>query len=259
VTAGTAVAAGGGLLVTEVFSAIQGEGAHAGCRQVFLRLTGCNIRCVYCDTPESLEARALPARLEQTPGHRDFAVEPSPLAPERVVDAVTALYQALPHQAVSVTGGEPLMQWRRLAPVLERLHGRGCRVALETNGMYLEGLRVLIDWVDEVAMDVKLHSVDAQAVPLSVHRRFLETARDRHVFVKMVIGAGTDATELEAAVRMVAETAPAITVYLQPVTPFGAVLVTPSPEQVLELQARALRLHRDVRVVPQTHKLIGQL
>ncbi|TMC50633.1 MAG: 7-carboxy-7-deazaguanine synthase QueE [Chloroflexi bacterium] len=255
----TGVAAGGGLLVTEVFSAIQGEGAHVGCRQVFLRLTGCNIRCSYCDTPESLEARALPARLERTPGHRDFAVEPSPLTQERVVDAVTALYRALPHQAVSVTGGEPLMQWRRLAAVLEALHARGCRVALETNGMYVEGLRALIDWVDEVAMDVKLHSVDTQAVPLSVHRRFLEIARGRDVFVKMVIGTDTDAAELEAAVRMVAETAPAITVYLQPVTPFGAVLATPSPERVLDLQARALRWHRDVRVVPQTHRLIGQM
>jgi len=60
-------------------------------------------------------------------------------------------------------------------------------------------------------------------------------------------------------VRMVAETAPAITVYLQPVTPFGAVLATPSPERVLDLQARALRWHRDVRVVPQTHRLIGQM
>ena len=48
-------------------------------------------------------------------------------------------------------------------------------------------------------------------------------------------------------------------VFLQPVTPFGTVLEAPTPEQVLELQARALRRYPRVRVVPQTHKAIGQL
>ena len=60
------------VLVTEVFSAIQGEGALVGERQVFLRLTGCNIRCAYCDQPEALEKRPGPCRLEQTPGRRDW-------------------------------------------------------------------------------------------------------------------------------------------------------------------------------------------
>ena len=41
--------------MSEVFSAIQGEAALVGERQVFVRLTGCNIRCAYCDQPEALE------------------------------------------------------------------------------------------------------------------------------------------------------------------------------------------------------------
>ena len=44
----------GQILATEVFSAIQGEAALVGERQVFVRLTGCNIRCAYCDQPEAL-------------------------------------------------------------------------------------------------------------------------------------------------------------------------------------------------------------
>jgi organic radical activating enzyme len=50
-----------------------------------------------------------------------------------------------------------------------------------------------------------------------------------------------------------------IEVFLQPLTPFGAATTSPSPDQVLELHERALRIHPRVRVVPQTHKAIGQL
>jgi hypothetical protein len=48
-------------------------------------------------------------------------------------------------------------------------------------------------------------------------------------------------------------------VFLQPVTPFGAVDAAPTADQVLDLQERALRRYPRVRVVPQTHKAIGQL
>ena len=54
------------ILVSEVFSAIQGEAALVGERQVFVRLTGCNIRCAYCDQPEALEraGRTVPDRVD---------------------------------------------------------------------------------------------------------------------------------------------------------------------------------------------------
>ena len=93
------------LLVSEVFSAIQGEAALVGTRQVFLRMTGCNIRCAYCDQPEALEKRPGPCRIERTPGRRDWDRVESPLTVESVVDAVDRLWRAMPHHSVSVTGG----------------------------------------------------------------------------------------------------------------------------------------------------------
>ena len=77
--------------------------------------------------------------------------------------------------------------------------------------------------------------------------------------VKIVVGADTSPDELDQAVAMVAELAPATEVFLQPVTPFGDVTAAPTPEQLLELHDRALRIHAPTRVVPQTHKIIGQL
>ncbi|HEX7459911.1 MAG TPA: hypothetical protein VF279_04720, partial [Acidimicrobiales bacterium] len=67
------------ILVSEIFSAIQGEAALVGERQVFVRLAGCNIRCTYCDQPEALERTAGPCRIEATAGRRDWTTEASPL------------------------------------------------------------------------------------------------------------------------------------------------------------------------------------
>ena len=254
------------LLVSEVFSAIQGEAALVGTRQVFLRMTGCNIRCAYCDQPEALEKRPGPCRIEQTPGRRDWDVLESPLAAESVVEAVDRLWRAMPHHSVSVTGGEPLMQSKRLTGLFQQLSGRGMPLMAETNGTLVHALEGLIGWLTYISMDVKLPSVDGEKVDPAIQRRFLEVALRARVdaWVKIVIGANTDRGELTDAVTMVAQAASLASdgqpvIYLQPVTPFAAVTRRPSPDEVLDLQELALRIYPEVRVVPQTHKAIGQL
>jgi organic radical activating enzyme len=260
----TVVAPGADLLVSEVFSAIQGEAALVGTRQVFLRMTGCNIRCAYCDQPEALEKRPGPCRIEQIPGRRDWEVMQSPLPTDAVVGAVDRLWRAMPHHSVSVTGGEPFMQSRRLAGLFPRLVELGMPLMAETNGTLVHGLEELIGWLTYVSMDVKLPSVDGERVDPSVQQGFLEVALGAgvHTWVKIVVGSDTDAGELSDAVTMVAAAAGAgrpPVIYLQPVTPFGAVATAPTPDDVLVFQELALRLYPDVRVVPQTHKAIGQL
>jgi organic radical activating enzyme len=257
------------LLVSEVFSAIQGEGALVGTRQVFLRMTGCNIRCSYCDQPEALEKLPGPCRIERTPGRRDWDVLQSPLPVETVVEAVDGLWRAMPHHSVSVTGGEPLMQSKRLAGLFRQLTGLGIPLMAETNGTLVRALEELIGWLTFISMDVKLPSVDSEKVDPAVQRHFLDVALAAGVdtWVKIVVGPDTDPGELADAVAMVAEVASggsggsggAPVVYLQPVTPFAAVTRGPSPDQVLDLQELALRIYPEVRVVPQTHKAIGQL
>jgi 7-carboxy-7-deazaguanine synthase len=251
----------GQLLVTEVFSAIQGEAALVGHRQVFLRLTGCNIRCAYCDQPEALERLPGPCRIEHTPGRRDWEHRESPLLLDDVVESVDRLWRALPHHSVSLTGGEPLMQSRALAQLLPELVSRGHRVMAETNGMLTGSLARTLPWLTYVSMDVKLHSVDGQRVDLATHRRFLNAACDSRTttWVKIVVGASVDLGEFDSAISMVADCAGSAEVFLQPVTPFAAVTDAPTPDQVLDLQARALRRYPHVRVIPQTHKAIGQL
>ena len=253
------------ILVTEIFSAIQGEAALVGERQVFVRLTGCNIRCAYCDQPEALERRPGPCRVESTAGRRDWDTTTSPLAMGRVVDAVGALWSQVPHHSISLTGGEPLLQGTRVERLAGEFAARGWPVMLETNGTLLPPLRRLGALLTYISMDVKLRSVDGETVAPTTQSRFLDAALDTPAttWVKIVIGPDTDAVEFDAAVTMVADaarrTAGDVEVFLQPLTPFGAAATAPTAGQVLDLQERALRIHPRVRVVPQTHKAIGQL
>jgi 7-carboxy-7-deazaguanine synthase len=264
------------ILASEVFSAIQGEAALVGYRQVFVRLTGCNIRCAYCDQPEALDKRPGPCRIEQTPGERDWTVVDSPLPIAWLASKVDDLWRQLPHHSISLTGGEPLMQSARVAELVRLLAVDGREVMLETNGTLVPALAATLPWLRYVSMDVKLPSVDGEHVVPETQWRFLDTALESGVttWVKLVIGATVDLQEFDRAVAMVSELAdrrhptgpegPAgpdrrPDVFLQPVTPFGTVGEAPTPRQVLELQARALRRYPRVRVVPQTHKAIGQL
>lgn len=104
--------------VNEIFYSLQGEGCHSGTPAVFVRLSGCNLRCPFCDT------------------RHEHGTE---MSEAEVVEAV----RQYPAHLVVVTGGEPALQ---LTPSLvDALHAAGRRVAVETNGT--RPLPANVDWV----------------------------------------------------------------------------------------------------------------
>ncbi|HTZ96201.1 MAG TPA: radical SAM protein [Terriglobales bacterium] len=99
--------------VTEIYKSIQGESTYAGLPCVFVRLTGCNLRCSWCDSEYTFSG-----------GHKMTA--------EEVIEEVEQLSPT--GGLVEITGGEPLLQEREIVPVMQNLLNTGYTVLLETSG-----------------------------------------------------------------------------------------------------------------------------
>jgi organic radical activating enzyme len=227
----------------EVFSSVQGEATRVGERHLFVRLAGCDLECVFCDTPAS---RRIPdeARLFYPDG---VETAPNPLSRETLDGWVRRLdEEAGPHHAISITGGEPLLFVDFLIPLLARWDR--FPILLETGGHRPADLARIIDDVDIVMMDVKLASSAGFAAESETTRRFLEIARKKECAVKLVCGASTTAEEIEPVVRMLGDEP----LVLQPVS--GAKFGPPTGEHMLALQRAAMRYHANTRVIPQTHR-----
>jgi len=98
------------MVITEIFKSIQGESTYAGLPCLFVRLTGCNLRCHWCDT-----AYAFSGRQKMT-----------------VAEVLTRLQQ-LGGNLVELTGGEPLLQ-QEIYSLTDQLLAQGFRVLIETSG-----------------------------------------------------------------------------------------------------------------------------
>ena len=239
--------------IIEIFSSIQGEGKYVGCRQVFLRLEGCNLNCTYCDT-DSKAGTHPNCVVEEGAGTYHLVPYPNPISPERAAELVALAAAGVLHQALSITGGEPLLHASFIRALAPHVH---LPLYLETNGTLYAELKKCIDCVAGVSMDIKLPSVTAHPV-WDAHVRFLEIAKVKDTWIKIVVAAESPDSEIDTAVRLVADTAPETMLILQPVTPYGGCM-KPSSEQLLKWQETALRRLANVRVIPQTHRMMDML
>jgi 7-carboxy-7-deazaguanine synthase len=110
------------MVITEIFKSIQGEGTRAGLPCIFVRLTGCNLRCTWCDTAYAFH------------GGKKMSVEEVFAR----VDELTGRREEMPGSQASVplvelTGGEPLLQ-TEIYPLAEKLVAAKYAVMIETSG-----------------------------------------------------------------------------------------------------------------------------
>ncbi len=119
--------------ISEIFYSIEGEGIQIGRPEIFVRLSGCNLKCVWCDTKYSL-------KIGKT------------LEPERILEEI----KKYPCKSVSITGGEPLLQSAELLDLIKKLRALSYWISINTNGTILN--ESVFDLLDLISMDCKCPS-----------------------------------------------------------------------------------------------------
>ncbi|RGP39952.1 7-carboxy-7-deazaguanine synthase [Altererythrobacter insulae] len=174
----------------EIFASLQGEGPSAGMPVAFVRLSRCNLACVWCDTAYTWHFEG-----DDRP-HRDgviFDRKANQLSLD--VAEVAERIAQLGQKRLVITGGEPLLQAGKIAEMLEHLPDIG--VEIETNGTVAAPSRLDIR-VDQYNVSPKLaHSGNAAELAL-IDERLDAYATDPRAYFKFVIAEPSDVDEVLA-------------------------------------------------------------
>ncbi len=242
--------------LSEVFSSWQGEGSRAGERHLFVRTAGCNLRCRWCDTPDSLERVGACAVTAADGSTRRLD---NPLSVATLADIVARAREADPALAmIAITGGEPVLQ----AAALSRWLGGsppGLPCLLQTNAVVSRGLPALLEQIAVVSADLKLPSNSGEGPLWEEHERFLGLCAEAGVelYVKIPVDDATDPAEVRRGADLVARLVPEATVFVQPLTPVVGTSWTVAPARLHEFVALARSRSVDARMGLQLHKMLG--
>ncbi len=194
---------------------------------------------------------------------------PNPVAPSKFIAAIKRYQAILPHHSLSLTGGEPLLYHRFLADIAPKL-ANIIPLYLETSGTQPEFYETVAPYMAHVAMDIKLPSASGEPWHTKEHREFLRLAtqpyaplnhQPPHTFAKVILNDKVTRQELVTLGNLMAgyEHVP---LFLQPESAVTHHETDPlrlncSPQTLEQAYQTLSAKGLQVRVVPQTHKLIN--
>lgn len=242
----------------EIFTSIQGEALFAGLQQIFIRFSGCDLGCPWCDTPEARDEPPAEVWCQAKAGVRGFTISnPAPVDEVlRVVRRILRYDEEGAIHSIALTGGEPLMHADYVSALAATLRPLELPIMLETNGQRPDDLQTVLGMIDWVAADYKLDSAMGRPMDDTARREFLRLAQYKRAFVKLVVTDDATEEELEGVYDQIASVDPACPVFIQPVTPVGESR-PPGGLDLIRFRALAMKRLRDVRVMPQIHKVLG--
>lgn len=240
--------------IQEVFSSIQGEGVYIGQRQIFVRFAHCHLKCTYCDTPMVSSDGLCHAETIENNTVKDINIE-NPVPADSLITVLKSLHQESIH-SISFTGGEPLLYHRFLKDVFKQTQ-EFSKTYLETSGTQAEFLASVLPHTDIIAMDIKLESSTGEPQQTENHKQFYDLAincTETELFVKAVFNQNTTTDELDSIRYIVNNTR--TPVILQPETDLKDNQVHLDPQHMIRCQDYLTQYFNDVRLIPQSHKMI---
>ena len=216
-------------LIKEIFSSLQGEGPYIGYNQLFIRFAKCNLKCEYCDT--------------------DFLSDLKEYSCEELTAEINKYNN---FHSVSLTGGEPLLFTDFLLEFLPQIKHK---IYLETNATLFENLKKIIEYVDIISADIKLHSSSQNGDLFRVHDKFFEIAKNcgKEIFAKVVFDENIADDEIDKICSLAEKYN--LPIVLQP--KMESRHATISSNEINDILNKFLNRYSNVRVIAQMHKYLN--
>ncbi len=213
--------------IKEIFSSIQGEGCYLGQKHVFVRFCKCNLACKFCDT--------------------DFNIKNSKEYSTSKLFKELIKYDC---DTVSFTGGEPLCDVDFLEEFLKKYKEKlNKKIYLETNGTLYQNLERIIDFLDVIAMDIKLESATSQKNCFFDNEKFLDISSKKEVFIKIVFDKNIKDYEIENCTKIARKYN--IPTIIQPKMPLDNNI------DLIKIYDKFYSNYKNIRLIPQVHKFLN--
>lgn len=208
------------LLISEIFFSLNGEGLEMGKPTIFVRLSGCNLDCSWCDTKYA--------------DHN---------ATEKNIDEILEEIEKCNSDinSVLITGGEPLMQ--DIKPLVDALHRKQYDISIETNGSVYKDVLLKIDFI---SVDIKTPSSNNETNDLVIFNKIVNAIKIRKGQMKAVIADRRDYNFLK---KFIQENSFNVPLIIQPC--WGKL----SYKELCEMYLNNPINHNNVRLLLQIHKL----
>lgn len=226
--------------ISEVFSSIQGEGTLIGRRQVFVRFSGCNLSCNYCDTSKSRDSL--------------YGEE---ISTEELYKKVNGLLTPDFH-SISFTGGEPLLHADFIKDFLSE---HDFKSLIETNGSLPDELAKIVKLINYASVDIKLPEHEASSnwedlLDSELKSIKLLSHEGINTYSKVVVMPSTSVDlvgSIASRIESEVEDTSKLSMVIQPVSPLD--MWEDRTSELFKFSERAGE-HLDVLTIPQVHKLL---
>jgi 7-carboxy-7-deazaguanine synthase len=232
--------------LTEIFTSIEGEGIFFGTKTMFVRMAGCHLKCYWCDTTYALPLDS---------GNSCTIDEAKRLIEEQL--------QPYTYK-VNFTGGEPLIQYEAVIELAKFIkEEQGLRTYLESACFDSNRYVQVLPFIDICKIEFKMS--DSEVIDVRYYDNLLrneleclEAAITNHkiTYIKIVISNSTDVYEFKSLIQNIFKNVKIANIagfIIQP--SYG--INEPTVERLFEFYDAVYPIYRDVRIIPQLHKLIG--